>query len=69
MGGEMSDVGNGASLDFAVLTIGFAEEDGGRRVAVRHGGDVHAYTISNNNHKNKDKLQNIHAYTIWGKIV
>src|ERR1035438_2468493 len=28
MGGEMSDVGNGASLDFAVVAIRFAEEDG-----------------------------------------
>src|SRR5260370_11530394 len=48
MGGEMRDVGNGAGLDFAVLAVGFAEEDGGRRVAVGHGGDVHAYTIQIN---------------------
>jgi hypothetical protein len=45
MRGEMSDVGDGASLDFTVEAVGFAEEDGGRRVAIGHGGDVHAYTI------------------------
>jgi hypothetical protein len=41
----MGDVGDGASLDFAFKTIGFAEEDGGRGVAVRYGGNVHAYII------------------------
>jgi hypothetical protein len=41
----MSDVGDGARLDFAVEAIGFAEEDGGRGVAVGYGGDVHAYRI------------------------
>jgi hypothetical protein len=62
MGGEMSDVGDGASLDFAVLAVGFAEEDGGGRVAVGHGGDVHAYII----HKNTldtSIIHNLHAYT------
>ena len=49
MRGEMSDVGDGASLDFAVEAIGFAEEDGGRGVAVGYGGNVHAYIISHNN--------------------
>jgi len=44
---EMSDVGDGASLDFAVETIGFAKEDGGRGAAVGYGGDVHAYIIIN----------------------
>jgi hypothetical protein len=48
--GEMSDVGNGASFDFTVEAIGFAEEDGGRGVAVGHGGDVHAYIILSNKH-------------------
>jgi hypothetical protein len=43
----MSDVGDGASLDFAVETIGFAKEDGGRGTAVGYGGDVHAYIIIN----------------------
>jgi hypothetical protein len=45
MRGEMSDVGDRASLDFAVEAIGFAEEDGGRGVAIGHGGDIHAYII------------------------
>jgi hypothetical protein len=48
MGGKMRDVANGAGLDFAVLAVGFAEEDGGRRVAVGYGGDVHAYVITYN---------------------
>jgi hypothetical protein len=48
MGGEMRDVANGAGLDFAVLAVGFAEEDGGGRVTVGYGGDVHAYIISTN---------------------
>jgi hypothetical protein len=46
MSGEMGEVGEGARLDFAVLAIGFAQEDGGRGVAVRHCGHVHAYIIS-----------------------
>src|SRR5882724_2501641 len=45
MRGEMSDVGDGASLDFAVEAVGFAEEDGGRGVAIGYGGDVHAYIL------------------------
>jgi len=44
-GGEMSEIGKGARFDFAVLAIGFAEENGGRGVAVGYGGDVHAYII------------------------
>ena len=48
MGGEMRDVANGAGLDFAVLAVGFAEEDGGGRVTVGYGSDVHAYIISTN---------------------
>jgi hypothetical protein len=45
MRGEMRDVGDGASLDLAVEAVGFAEEDGGRGVAIGYGGDVHAYII------------------------
>ena len=45
MRGEMSDVGDGASLDFAIEAIGFAEEDGGRGVAIGDGGYIHAYII------------------------
>jgi hypothetical protein len=56
--GEMSDVGDGASLDFAFKTIGFAEEDGGRGVAVRYGGNVHAYIIINHACNCKHKYQN-----------
>jgi hypothetical protein len=41
----MGDVGEGAVEDLAVETEGFAEEDGGRGVAVGYGGDVHAYII------------------------
>jgi hypothetical protein len=32
-------------VDLAVLAEGFAEEDGGRRVAVGHDGDVHVDMI------------------------
>src|SRR6204780_3521124 len=45
LGGGMSEIGEGARFDFAVLAIGFAEEDGGRGVAVGYGGNVHAYII------------------------
>jgi hypothetical protein len=42
----MGDVGEGASLDLAVLAIGFAEENGGGELRLaRYGGDVHAYII------------------------
>jgi hypothetical protein len=42
----MGEVGEGTVADFAVEAEGLAEEDGGRGVAVRYGGDVHAYIIS-----------------------
>lgn len=42
----MGDVGQSARLAFAVFAVGFAEEDGGRRVAVGYGGHVHAYIIA-----------------------
>ena len=58
----MSDVGDGASLDFAVEAIGFAEEDGGRGVAIGDGGDIHAYLISQIHHTHKHKINNLHAY-------
>jgi hypothetical protein len=63
MRGEMSDVGDCASLDFAVEAVGFAEEDGGRGVAIGHGGDIHAYTISHLVHKYKHIFRILHAYT------
>ena len=62
MGGEMSDVGNGASLDFAVVAIRFAEEDGGRRVAIGYSGDVHAYIIREIYGKYKHIFDYLHAY-------
>jgi hypothetical protein len=43
---EVSDIGDGASLDFAIEAIGLAEEDSGRGVAIGDGGDVHAYILS-----------------------
>ena len=58
----MSDVGDGASFDFAFEAIGFAEEDGGRGVAIGHGGDVHAYIIWQYNKNNKLKIYILHAY-------
>jgi hypothetical protein len=45
MRGEMSDVGEGTSLDFTVLAIGFTEEDGGRGVAIGYRGNIHAYIL------------------------
>jgi hypothetical protein len=60
--GEMSDIGNGASFDFAVEAIGFAEEDGGRGVAVRHGGDIHAYIIAIVKQLYKHIICILHAY-------
>jgi hypothetical protein len=44
----VSDIGDGASLDFAIEAIGLAEENGGRGVAIGDGGDVHAYILYNN---------------------
>jgi hypothetical protein len=51
----MGDVGEGAGLDVAVFAVGFAEEDGGRGVAVGDGGHVHAYIISHQMHKYKHR--------------
>ena len=62
MSGEMSDIGDGASLDLAVEAIGFAEEDGGRGVAIGYGGDVHAYIIRQNSQLYKEILHVLHAY-------
>jgi len=45
-GGPVGEVGEGAILDFAVLAEGFAQEEGGRGVAVGDGGDIHAFCIS-----------------------
>jgi len=67
MRGEMSDVGDGASLDFTVETIGFAEEDGGRGVAVGYGGHVHAYMIRLLMPYCKYIIAILHAYIIGSK--
>jgi hypothetical protein len=42
----MREVGQGTRFDLAVFAVGFAEEDGGRGVAIGDGGHVHAYIIS-----------------------
>jgi hypothetical protein len=42
----MGEVGESAVADLAMEAEGFAEEDGGRGVAVGDGGDIHAYMIS-----------------------
>ncbi len=39
---QLREVGQRASLDFAVLAIAFTKEDRGRRVAIGDGGDVQA---------------------------
>jgi len=62
LGAEMGDVGEGAGLDLTVVAVGFAEQDGGRGVAVGDGGDVHAYILSHNNHNYKHNIVSIHAY-------
>ena len=41
----MSDVGEGAGLDFAVIAIGLAEEDGRGGVAVGNLRHVHDYIL------------------------
>src|SRR5437016_1475139 len=58
----MSNVGEGASLDFAVLAIGFAEKDGGRGVAIGDGSDVHAYIIWQHMRLYKHYIALLHAY-------
>jgi hypothetical protein len=45
-GGPMRDVGDSAIVDFAVEAEGFAEEDGGRGVAVGDYRDIHALSIT-----------------------
>jgi hypothetical protein len=42
----MGEVGDGAIVDFAILAEGFAEEDGGRGVAVGDDRDVHATILA-----------------------
>ena len=54
----MGDVGEGASLHFAVLTVGSAQEDGGRGVTVGDGGDGHAYEENIRKHN----IAILHAY-------
>src|SRR2546426_7906599 len=65
--GEMSDVGDGASLDFSVEAVGFTEEDGGRGVAIGYGGDVHAYIIRQFIALYKHYIIRLHAYIICPK--
>jgi hypothetical protein len=44
-GGPSGKIGEGSFNDTAIKTRGFAEEDGGRGVAVGDGLDVHGYII------------------------
>src|SRR5208283_108147 len=44
-GRPVRQVGDGAILDLAILPEGFAQEDGGGRVAVGDGGDIHDFYI------------------------
>ena len=38
----VGEIGQGAIFDFAVFAVGLAKENGGGRVAIGDGGDVHA---------------------------
>jgi hypothetical protein len=62
MRAEMGDIGESASLDFAVFAEGFAEEDGGRGVAIGDGSHIHAYIISQYIRANKSIITQLHAY-------
>src|SRR5450432_2817136 len=53
MGWEMGEVRESAGFDLAVVAVGFAEEDGGRGVAIGYGGNVHAYMLSHIDCDNK----------------
>ena len=44
--GPMGEIGQGAFMDLFTLTAAFAQEDGGGRVAVGDGFDVHGTMIS-----------------------
>jgi hypothetical protein len=44
--GPVGEISESTVADLAVLAEGFAEEDGGRGVAVGDGSDVHAYSIN-----------------------
>jgi hypothetical protein len=68
-GTEMRDVGNGAGTDLAVFTIGFAQEDGGGRVAVRDLRDVHDYNITYFIKFHRDYFYILHAYKNEVKVV
>ena len=37
----VGEIGEGAIFDFAVFAVGLTKEDGGRRLAIGDGGDVH----------------------------
>ena len=56
-------------LDFAVLAVGFAKEDGGGRVTVGYGGDVHAYIISINYVICQAQNYTLHAYKFGTKTI
>jgi hypothetical protein len=42
----MGNIGDGAVVDFSVLTEGLPEEDGGRGVAIGHECDIHVDMIA-----------------------
>ena len=42
-GGQLGEIGEGASLDLAVLAIALAQQDSEGRAAVGDGGNVHDY--------------------------
>ena len=45
VGGPLGEVGQGALFDLARFTVGLAQEDGGRGVAVGDSLDVHGYSM------------------------
>ena len=45
-GVPMGEIGEGAIFHFAVFSEGLAEEDGGGRITVGDGGDIHTYFFS-----------------------
>src|SRR6267378_2330017 len=57
----MGEIGEGAIFHFALFAEGLAEEDGGGRIAVGDGGDVHTYFLSHKYDLSRHKLT-LHDY-------
>jgi hypothetical protein len=69
-GGPVGEVAEGAFADLPVLAVALAQEDGGGRVAVRDGVDIHGWNGVDSPPEVQSHSRELHGYVLgWPGVI